>query len=249
VPVALRCETGRGRSYATGLRADARRLMALVGLAACELSIVIADDRFVHVLNREFRGKDKPTDVLSFSQLEQAQEADGVRAKTGPHEVRVGTEAHDLHAEAGAHDVRATASRGGQHRAVSPRGADPEPESGGQRRGRSLATSPPGAPPRRAPAVLLAPAGAALGDVVISVDTARRQARRLGVAPATRMRTLLVHGLLHLLGYDHERSPADARRMFARERELSAALRRTKPRARRTPAPSARSRRGGAKLK
>ena len=47
MPVALRCETGRGRSYATGLRADARRLMALVGLAACELSIVIADDRFV----------------------------------------------------------------------------------------------------------------------------------------------------------------------------------------------------------
>ena len=71
MPVALRCETGRGRSYATGLRADARRLMALVGLAACELSIVIADDRFVRALNREFRGKDRPTDVLSFSQLEQ----------------------------------------------------------------------------------------------------------------------------------------------------------------------------------
>jgi rRNA maturation RNase YbeY len=66
--------------------------------------------------------------------------------------------------------------------------------------------------------------GTALGDVVISVDTARRQARRLGVAPATRMRTLLMHGVLHLLGYDHERSPAEARRMFARERELAAAL-------------------------
>jgi ssRNA-specific RNase YbeY (16S rRNA maturation enzyme) len=64
------------------------------------------------------------------------------------------------------------------------------------------------------------------------VDTARRQARRLGVAPAARMRTLLVHGLLHLLGYDHERSPAEARRMFARERELAAALRRISLRAR-----------------
>jgi rRNA maturation RNase YbeY len=66
--------------------------------------------------------------------------------------------------------------------------------------------------------------GTALGDVVISVDTARRQARRLGVAPAARMCTLLMHGVLHLLGYDHERSPVEARRMFARERELAAAL-------------------------
>ncbi|MGZ3619459.1 MAG: rRNA maturation RNase YbeY, partial [Candidatus Binataceae bacterium] len=70
--VALRCETGRGRPYAARLRADARRLMALVGVAACELSIVIADDEFVRALNREFRGKDRPTDVLSFSQLEEA---------------------------------------------------------------------------------------------------------------------------------------------------------------------------------
>ena len=70
--VALRCETGRGRPYAVGLRADARRLMALVGLAACELSVVIADDEFVHALNLEFRGKDRATDVLSFSQLEEA---------------------------------------------------------------------------------------------------------------------------------------------------------------------------------
>jgi ssRNA-specific RNase YbeY (16S rRNA maturation enzyme) len=33
-----------------------------------------------------------------------------------------------------------------------------------------------------------------------------------------------MHGVLHLLGYDHERSPVEARRMFARERELAAAL-------------------------
>jgi rRNA maturation RNase YbeY len=151
VAVALRCETGRGRPYAARLRADARRLMALVGVAACELSIVIADDVFVHALNREFRGKDRPTDVLSFSQLEESQPAQAYP--------------------------------------------------------------------------LVPAAGTALGDVVISLDTARRQARSLGVAPAARLRTLLVHGLLHLLGYDHERSPAEARRMFARERELAAALR------------------------
>jgi len=72
VAVALRCEGGRGRPHAARLRADARRLMALLGVARCELSIVIAGDDFVHALNRDFRGKDRATDVLSFSQLEDA---------------------------------------------------------------------------------------------------------------------------------------------------------------------------------
>ena len=64
----------------------------------------------------------------------------------------------------------------------------------------------------------------ALGDIAISIDTAARQARILGEPIAARVRTLLIHGILHLLGYDHERSPAAARRMFARERELAAML-------------------------
>jgi probable rRNA maturation factor len=63
-----------------------------------------------------------------------------------------------------------------------------------------------------------------LGDVVISVETAARQAQALGQSVAARLRVLLIHGLLHLLGYDHERSPAAARRMFARERQLAARL-------------------------
>jgi probable rRNA maturation factor len=65
---------------------------------------------------------------------------------------------------------------------------------------------------------------AMLGDVVISVDTAQRQAERLGETPQSRLRTLLIHGVLHLLGYDHEKSRSEARRMFARERELAVAL-------------------------
>jgi rRNA maturation RNase YbeY len=59
-----------------------------------------------------------------------------------------------------------------------------------------------------------------LGDVVISVDTAARQAAERGVSVAAEIRTLLAHGILHLLGYDHERSPAEARRMFALQRKL-----------------------------
>lgn len=65
---------------------------------------------------------------------------------------------------------------------------------------------------------------AVLGDVVISLETAGRQARRRGVATADEIRTLLVHGVLHLLGYDHERSAAEARRMKAMERRLQAVL-------------------------
>lgn len=59
-----------------------------------------------------------------------------------------------------------------------------------------------------------------LGDVVISIDTARRQAAALGHSLVAESERLLVHGLLHLLGYDHERSTAEARRMRRRERAL-----------------------------
>jgi len=59
-----------------------------------------------------------------------------------------------------------------------------------------------------------------LGDVVISVDTARRQAAERGLTLAAEADRLLVHGLLHLLGYDHEVSEREARRMQRRERAL-----------------------------
>lgn len=68
-----------------------------------------------------------------------------------------------------------------------------------------------------------------LGDVVISVDTAARQAAQRDVGLAEEVRVLLTHGILHLLGYDHERSPAEARRMFRRQRELLAHLATTRP--------------------
>jgi probable rRNA maturation factor len=63
-----------------------------------------------------------------------------------------------------------------------------------------------------------------LGDVVISVDTARKQAAERGHSVGAETERLLVHGVLHLLGYDHERSPAEARRMQRKERALLRAL-------------------------
>jgi probable rRNA maturation factor len=152
VTVEFRCATARGRGYARGLRADAGRLMRAAGLADCELSLTLTSDRAIRKLNREFRGIDAPTDVLSFSQIEQAGAAplDPLSVKNSP--------------------------------------------------------------------------GLPVGDVVISIDTAIRQAHQYRVSPSSRLRRLLVHGLLHLIGYDHERSPSDARRMFARERKLAAAM-------------------------
>ena len=59
-----------------------------------------------------------------------------------------------------------------------------------------------------------------LGDVVISVDTAAAEAERAGIAFERRLVELLVHGVLHLCGYDHEHDRAQARRMAAKSRAL-----------------------------
>ncbi len=58
-----------------------------------------------------------------------------------------------------------------------------------------------------------------LGEVIISAQTASRQARRLRVSRALELDLLLVHGLLHLVGYD-DHEPLEARLMHEREREL-----------------------------
>jgi probable rRNA maturation factor len=63
-----------------------------------------------------------------------------------------------------------------------------------------------------------------LGDVVISSETACREALKAGIGMHARITELLVHGVLHLLGYDHERSDAEARRMEQRAAELLAIL-------------------------
>lgn len=55
-----------------------------------------------------------------------------------------------------------------------------------------------------------------LGDVIISLGTARRQAAEYGLALQDEVSHLLVHGVLHLLGYDHEQ-PQDAQNMRAHE--------------------------------
>ena len=59
-----------------------------------------------------------------------------------------------------------------------------------------------------------------LGDVVISIDTARKEADEAGISLSERISQLLIHGILHLVGYDHERSREDESCMEDKSFEL-----------------------------
>jgi probable rRNA maturation factor len=59
-----------------------------------------------------------------------------------------------------------------------------------------------------------------LGDVVISMDTTAKEARDAGLSMEHRFNELLIHGILHLFGYDHEDSEKEARRMENKSQEL-----------------------------
>ena len=61
----------------------------------------------------------------------------------------------------------------------------------------------------------------ALGDVIISVDTAYREAQAGGMELFERLCLLMLHGILHLRGYDHERSgEAEAAKMEKKQKQL-----------------------------
>jgi probable rRNA maturation factor len=123
------------------------RMLALLGLEAAELSVVLVDDAGIQGLNREHRDQDRPTDVLAFP-------------------------------------------------------LDEDPVSGTPR---------------------------LLGDIVISLETALRQARSRKRALFPEVRFLLAHGLLHLIGFDHG-NPRDKRRMDAATRRLVRGVSAPKPR-------------------
>ena len=72
-----------------------------------------------------------------------------------------------------------------------------------------------------------------LGDVVIAVPTAARQAKQGQRSLDEELTVLLVHGILHLCGYDHERSETEARRMYRRERMILRSISRLSTRANR----------------
>ena len=59
-----------------------------------------------------------------------------------------------------------------------------------------------------------------LGDIVISIETAKTQAKENGVAFYEEIARLLIHGILHLFGFDHDRSSKEAQRMKKQEERL-----------------------------
>ncbi len=63
-----------------------------------------------------------------------------------------------------------------------------------------------------------------IGDIVINIEAAIRQARESGVSDYEEIRRLLIHGFLHLLGYDHEHSRYHERKMKRKEMEFYNAL-------------------------
>jgi probable rRNA maturation factor len=129
------------------LKKVAERILSALGCPdETELSISIVGDRTIRIINREYLAKDRPTNVISFSQQE------GDFGNLTPH---------------------------------------------------------------------------ILGDVIISAATSAREAEEGGLPPFERLCFLLLHGILHLCGYDHERSgEREASRMEKKEKELFRILKR-----------------------
>lgn len=69
------------------------------------------------------------------------------------------------------------------------------------------------------PATVRGQAARQLGEIVISLDTVRRQAKASGRRVGDELALLIVHGLLHLIGQDHD-TPAKERRMFALQQDI-----------------------------
>lgn len=137
IEIALQNPNRYPEAGARRLRPWLERLASSLVEGPASLGVRFASDREVHRMNRDYRGKDKPTDVLSFP---------GDSDEASPD--------------------------GGRH----------------------------------------------LGDVLISVPTARRQAEARGHSAERELKVLLLHGLLHCLGYDHETDQGEMERLERRLR-------------------------------
>jgi probable rRNA maturation factor len=160
------------------LRAVVARTLARVGVArAVELSVLITEDETVRQLNRNYRGRDEVTDVLSFPLLETPLVQAPADQLWGGDE-QLDAVASDQSAVSDV--VSYQEEHAGEDEADDDEGDADEP----------LAfVTPPDLPLH-------------LGDIVIARDVTRRQAEQAGHSAAWELAYLLAHGVLHLAGYD-----------------------------------------------
>jgi len=136
-----------------------RKALHLLGLQKSELSILFVNNRRMRILNLQYRGIDRTTDVLSFPQ-QSAEELKG-RRKEGK--------------------LWTSGLQTPDHRLI-------------------------------------------LGDIVINLPKVQRQASEHGLTLSEELSRITIHGLLHLVGHDHEKSRYQKRKMESKERELLKSL-------------------------
>ncbi len=167
------------------------RVQQAVGFPEHGVTVCLLSDAAMARLNQAFRGTPEPTDVLSFS-------ADGKprrqHARNGNR--RRGTEDQPTRELTSVH-------RCGSRKQQSSKKSQAAAE-------RSVGLS-------SGSGLFPAPSSPYLGDIAIALGTARRNARRGGRTLGQELQVLILHGVLHLLGYDHE---ADQGEMSRLERRL-----------------------------
>jgi rRNA maturation RNase YbeY len=178
-------------------------LCAIDRLGPCGFgaTILIVDDAAIAELNGRYRGKAAPTDVLSFPLLD-FPPGPGTAALAGD-AAALGAILHAWPAPSGAGERTEFEGSRGTGTEAAPHGDAGAFEPGAQESSDAVFE---------------------LGDVVISYETCVRQAGEIGHSVRDEFQRLLVHGILHLFGYDHETSAADEELMREREDRLLAAL-------------------------
>ena len=162
------------------------------------LDVLVTDDALLRRLNREYRGRDETTDVLSFPQLETPLAQAPADQLWGATE----DDAEPSHPSPAGHATSdATAGTLVAH---------DEDDQGESSLGDGAFVTPPDWPPN-------------LGDVVISHEAVARQAATAGHSPAWEMAFLLAHGILHLVGYDDQTEAGYAAMLAHQEAALDAA--------------------------
>jgi rRNA maturation RNase YbeY len=158
-----------------------RRVREQLGLADSDVTICLVSDAAIARLNQSFRKKRGSTDVLSFPAI----------ARRRPHAVPPYSSANGNRAVVAAAARLPRAFKGGR----------PTNNAGheGAREG-----TPSAAPRPAVRARAFAAEGTFLGDIAISPATARRNAKKFSRTLPSELQILILHGILHLLGYDHE---------------------------------------------